>query len=184
MNLLRVAYMVAALVLSIAGVAGAPDASALTIDERLEDPVLEQRAREISKNIRCLVCQNQSIEDSEAELAKDLRVVVRERVLAGDSNQQVEEFLTARYGDWVLLQPPFNKMTLALWVGPAVVLLLGGLAGWRMFRSNRTGRTGPPVGDGLADFQQPTATTALSDSEKSQLEKLLADEQPTDREQQ
>lgn len=93
--------------------------------EMLKDPALEARARAISQEIRCLVCQNQSIDDSNADLAHDLRVIVRERLTAGDSDQQVKDYLTARYGDFVLLDPPMKTKTLILWTGPAALLLLG-----------------------------------------------------------
>jgi cytochrome c-type biogenesis protein CcmH len=93
--------------------------------EMLQDPVLEARARDISKHLRCLVCQNQSIDDSDADLAHDLRVLVRERLEQGDSNQQVIDYITARYGDFVLLKPPFEPATWLLWFGPAAILLLG-----------------------------------------------------------
>ncbi len=92
--------------------------------EMLGDPALEARARGLSKEIRCLVCQNQSIDDSNADLAKDLRILVRERLVAGDSDQAILDFLTARYGDFVLLRPPMELRTLALWYGPAVILML------------------------------------------------------------
>lgn len=95
-------------------------------DERLANPVLEARAREISKELRCLVCQNQSIDDSEADLAKDLRALVRERLRAGDSNEQVMTYIAARYGDFVRMTPPFAGSTLALWLGPLAILLAGG----------------------------------------------------------
>jgi cytochrome c-type biogenesis protein CcmH len=93
--------------------------------EMLQDPILEARARDISKHLRCLVCQNQSIDDSDADLAHDLRVLVRERLKQGDSNQQVIAYITARYGDFVLLKPPFEPATWLLWFGPAAILLLG-----------------------------------------------------------
>ncbi len=95
--------------------------------ERLADPALEARARVISQELRCLVCQNQSIDDSDAELAADLRRLVRERIVAGDSNEQVISFLVARYGDFVRLKPPFDPRTWLLWLGP-IVVLLGGCA--------------------------------------------------------
>ena len=91
----------------------------------LKDPALEARARAISRELRCLVCQNQSIDDSGADLAHDLRVIVRERLTAGDSDDQVKAYLVARYGDYVLLDPPFKATTLLLWLGPAALLLLG-----------------------------------------------------------
>jgi cytochrome c-type biogenesis protein CcmH len=112
--------LIAALVLYIAG---AGLASAVEPDEMLDDPVLEARAREISKNLRCLVCQNQSIDDSNADLARDLRIIVRQRLVAGDSNDQVTQYIVDRYGDFVLLRPPVKVTTYALWFGPAIILL-------------------------------------------------------------
>lgn len=102
-------------------------AGAVEPSEMLVDPVLEQRARDISKGLRCLVCQNQSIDDSNAGLARDLRVLVRERLTAGDSDQEAIDFIVARYGDFVLLKPPFKLGTLALWLGP---LGIAGMASW------------------------------------------------------
>ena len=94
-------------------------------DEMLADPALEARARELSRELRCMVCQNQSIDDSEAPLARDLRLLVRERLQAGDSDANVLDFLTARYGQFVLLRPRFGLDTALLWLAPAGVLLLG-----------------------------------------------------------
>ena len=105
----------------------ATQALAFTPDEVLKDSNLEARARIISKELRCMVCQNQSIDDSDAQLAKDLRVIVRERLTAGDSNAEVFEFVEARYGEFVLLKPRLNAHTIALWVSP-VLIVLGGLA--------------------------------------------------------
>ncbi|MCB9949272.1 MAG: cytochrome c-type biogenesis protein CcmH [Rhodospirillaceae bacterium] len=104
-----------------------PWAPALAVEpaEMLDDPVLEARARDISQELRCLVCQNQSIDDSNAPLAADLRVLVRERLAAGDSDDQVMAFVTSRYGDFVRLRPPVQDNTYILWFGPAVVLLAG-----------------------------------------------------------
>jgi cytochrome c-type biogenesis protein CcmH len=96
-------------------------------DEILPDPALEARARDLSKELRCMVCQNQSIDDSDAPLARDLRVLVRERLTAGDSDRQVLDFLTARYGDFVLLRPRLAADTVILWFTPAAVLALGAL---------------------------------------------------------
>lgn len=95
-------------------------------DEVLKDPQLESRARALSAGLRCLVCQNQSIDDSDAPLAKDLRVLVRERLLAGDSDEAVRDYVVARYGAFVLLKPPVNSHTLFLWLGPLLVLLGAG----------------------------------------------------------
>lgn len=100
-------------------------ALAVSPDEMLDDPVLEQRARDISAGLRCLVCQNQSIDDSDADLARDLRVLVRERLVAGDSNAEVEQYLVDRYGEYVLLNPRLNNHTLILWIAAPVLLALG-----------------------------------------------------------
>jgi len=101
-------------------------ARAVKPDEMLADPKLEARARDLSSELRCLVCQNQSIDDSDAPLAHDLRVLVRERLTAGDSNAQVMDYLVARYGEFVLLRPRFELQTAVLWGLPFVVLVLGG----------------------------------------------------------
>jgi cytochrome c-type biogenesis protein CcmH len=100
-------------------------AMAVQPDEMLSDPKLEARARELSGELRCLVCQNQSIDDSDAALAKDLRILVRERLKSGDSDRQVLDYLVARYGEFVLLRPRFNAHTMLLWTLPFAVLLLG-----------------------------------------------------------
>ena len=106
----------------------APAAFAVLPDEVLKDPALEARARMLSQELRCMVCQNQSIDDSDAPLARDLRLLVRERIAAGDSNDQVRDFLVARYGEFVLLKPRFSWRNAALWVAPFAVLLAGGIA--------------------------------------------------------
>ena len=110
----------------LAALLAAGPAFSVAVDETaLADPQAEAEAREIMKGIRCLVCQNQSIEDSNADLARDLRQIVRERVAAGDGEKEVHDFLRARYGDWVLLKPPFRARTLPLWIGPFLILALG-----------------------------------------------------------
>src|SRR5215475_987885 len=107
----------------------APSAAwAVQPDEVLSDAALEGRARALSKELRCMVCQNQSIDDSDAPLARDLRVLVRERLQAGDSDRQVIDFLVARYGEFVLLRPRLSPHTALLWLGPAAMLLIGGCA--------------------------------------------------------
>jgi len=122
--------------------------------------VLEERAREISKELRCLVCQNQSIDDSNAGLARDLRALVRERLLAGDSDSQVTDYVVARYGDFVLLRPPFKASTYALWLGPGVILLLGLIwAGAYMRRQPR----------------ETAEVIPLDDAERQRLKSLLDD---------
>ena len=103
-------------------------AFAVQPDEVLADPQLEGRARALSRDLRCLVCQNQSIDDSNAPLARDLRVIVRERLSAGDSDGEVIEFVTARYGDYVLLRTPFKTTTYLLWLGPLILLAAGAVA--------------------------------------------------------
>ena len=115
-------------------IAAASPAHAVRPDEMLADPALEARAREISRELRCLVCRNQSIDDSDADLAHDLRVLVRERLKSGDSNDQTIGFVRARYGDFVLLRPPFAIGTALLWGGPLLVLLLGAFAVARLYR--------------------------------------------------
>jgi cytochrome c-type biogenesis protein CcmH len=113
-------FQCAALIFSIA-VGPAP---AVQPDEILKDPVLEARARSISAGLRCLVCQNQSIDDSDAPLAKDLRILIRERLQAGNSNSQVVDYVVARYGDFVLLKPRFTARTWLLWFSPFAILLV------------------------------------------------------------
>jgi cytochrome c-type biogenesis protein CcmH len=115
----------------------ATPAPAVEPDEILADPALEARAREISKDLRCLVCQNQSIDDSDAQLARDLRVLVRERLTAGSTDREVIDYVVSRYGDFVLLKPPFKSTTLILWIGPGVIVGLGLLAVVLLFRRRR-----------------------------------------------
>ncbi|KRB01345.1 hypothetical protein ASD83_07510 [Devosia sp. Root685] len=125
-------------------------ALAVSPDEMLGDPVLEQRARDISAGLRCLVCQNQSIDDSDADLARDLRILVRERLVAGDSNAEVEQYLVDRYGEYVLLNPRLNNHTLILWIAAPVLLALGlfGLF-WAVRRS-----PSKPRGEALSDDER------------------------------
>lgn len=118
--------------------AWAMPAAAVDPGEMLADPALEARARDISKDLRCLVCQNQSIDDSDAQLARDLRVLVRQRLAAGSSNEEVVGYVVSRYGDFVLLRPPFKLSTYALWIGPAVIFV-GGLLAIVVFYRRRAG---------------------------------------------
>ena len=106
-------------------------ALAVMPDERLSDPMLESRARVISKELRCMICQNQSIDDSDATLAKDLRLLVRERLQKGDSDEAIFTYVRERYGDIVLLKPPLNAATLMLWGGPFLILLIAGVVLFR-----------------------------------------------------
>lgn len=135
-------------------------AFAVQPNEVLQDPVLENRAREISAGLRCLVCQNQSIDDSEAQLAKDLRLLVRERLVAGDTDQEVRDFLVQRYGEFVLLKPTFGAHTLLLWLAPAVVLFLGGIGAYLALRRR------PPQADAL-DPQEREAIETLLKQDRS-----------------
>ncbi|MEM9999575.1 MAG: cytochrome c-type biogenesis protein [Pseudomonadota bacterium] len=109
---------------------------AVTPEEILDDPALEERARELSAQLRCMVCQNQSIDDSDAELAKDLRVLVRERLVDGDTNEEVLAFVVDRYGEFVLLRPTLSGRNAILWATPAIVLLLGAI-GFFSYTRNR-----------------------------------------------
>lgn len=140
-----------ALVLSGAALAVEPN-------EMLKDPVLEARAREVSKMLRCVVCQNETIDESDADIAKDMRQLLRARILAGDSNKEVIDFLVGRYGDYVLLRPRFMPSTYVLWVGPAIILLLGA---WAVARRLRT--TASPASPLTPEEQ--SALEALDESE-------------------
>jgi cytochrome c-type biogenesis protein CcmH len=118
-------------------------ALAVQPDEIMKDPALEARARALSAELRCLVCQNESIDDSTAPLARDLRLLVRERIAAGESNAQVKHFLVQRYGEFVLLKPPVSARTALLWAGPFLVLVGAGLTLWRSARRQQA----QPVAD-------------------------------------
>jgi len=131
-----------------------PAAFAVQPDEVMSDPALEARARSLSSELRCLVCQNQSIDDSDASLAKDIRVLIRERIAKGESNEAVRDFLVSRYGDFILLKPPFKLETLLLWLSAPLTLLLGGFAIWRATR------------------RVATATPALSADEERRLAEI------------
>jgi cytochrome c-type biogenesis protein CcmH len=140
----------------------APLAHAVQPDEIMKDPAQESRARNLSKELRCMVCQNQSIDDSDAPLARDLRLLVRERIATGESDKQVLDFLVARYGEFVLLKPRLNLRTLLLWLLTPVVLISGGLALW--WHNRRRGRA---AGDDQAVMK-------LTAEEEARIEKLIA----------
>ncbi|ARQ00974.1 cytochrome c-type biogenesis protein [Pseudorhodoplanes sinuspersici] len=159
MQLLRFVAVIVALALLYA----APS-SAVQPDEILPDAALEQRARHLSRELRCMVCQNQSIDDSDAPLARDLRLLVRERLKAGDSDQQVLDFLTARYGDFVLLNPPLNWRTALLWALPTGLLVFGGLVLLMMARRQR----GRPLATDSSGHQAP-----LTPEEEARITTLL-----------
>ncbi|MBR2121141.1 MAG: cytochrome c-type biogenesis protein [Pseudomonadota bacterium] len=136
-------------------------------DEIMSDPAQEARARNLSRELRCMVCQNQSIDDSDAPLARDLRLLVRERIAAGNTDQQVMDFLVARYGEFVLLKPRVESRTLLLWLIPPLVLAGGGLALW--FGNRRRNR---------AALNEEGASFQLTPEEEARLEKLIASEEP------
>ena len=137
-------------------------ASAVEPGERLADPALEARARAIGGELRCLVCQNQSIDDSSADLAHDLRVLIRERISAGDTDAQVLQFMVHRYGDFILLKPPVKPDTYLLWFGPLAVLGVGAIGAGLYLRRSRGARQQAPA--------------PLSADERRRLDKLLAED--------
>jgi len=139
-------------------------------DEIMSDPAQEARARNLSRELRCMVCQNQSIDDSDAPLARDLRLLVRERIAAGSTDQQVMDFLVARYGEFVLLKPRVEGQTLILWLLPPLVLLGGGVALWL---GNRRRNRAAATEEG-ASFQ-------LTPEEEARLEKLIAGEESAEK---
>jgi cytochrome c-type biogenesis protein CcmH len=136
----RLAALLAVLLLSLPAFAVEPS-------EMLKDPALEARAREIGRALRCVVCQNQAIDDSNAEVAHDMRRAVRDRLSAGDSDRQVMDFMVARYGDYVLLKPPFKSGTWLLWLGGPLVLLLAGGALLLAARKRRVATAPAPLSD-------------------------------------
>jgi cytochrome c-type biogenesis protein CcmH len=149
---------------------GSSAAYAVQPDEIMSDPAKEARARDLSRELRCMVCQNQSIDDSEAPLARDLRLLVRERIAAGDSDGQVIDFLVARYGEFVLLKPRLELHTLLLWLLPPLVLAGGGMALW--MHSRRRARSA------AADDPDLFKLTA---EEESRLQRLIAPEPAADK---
>jgi cytochrome c-type biogenesis protein CcmH len=138
-----------------------PALAATSPDELLQKPEQEQRARELSQQLRCLVCQNQSIDDSDAELARDLRTLVRERIVAGDSDEEIIAYFTERYGDFILLKPPVEPATWGLWFGPALVLVVAGL-GLALYLRRRSSGV--------------RAIVPLSHDERSRLDALVAED--------
>lgn len=129
--------------------------------EVLDDPILEERARNISKNLRCLVCQNESIDDSNASLAKDLRILVRERLVAGDNNDEVLKFIVDRYGEFALLKPRSDGSNLILWLSGPLMLIIALIISFSFIKSNYNSKRG--------------SSTGLSDHEKSELKKIFSE---------
>ena len=130
-------------------------------NEVLSDPILEERARDISKNLRCLVCQNESIDDSNASLAKDLRILVRERLVAGDSDDEVLNFIVDRYGEFALLKPRSDGFNLILWLSGPLMLLIALIISFSFIKSNNMSKRG--------------STAVLSDHEKRELKKIVGE---------
>jgi cytochrome c-type biogenesis protein CcmH len=135
-------------------------AFAVTPDEMLADPRLEARAEALSAQLRCMVCQNESIDESDAPLAHDIRVLVRQKILAGDSDAEIRAFLVARYGDFILLKPPFKPETFLLWTAPLLLLLAGGAAIALSFRRRKT----------------PVPLACLNEAEREKLAAIVGDE--------
>jgi len=152
----RVLFLFVALLLATARLAGAVEPS-----ERLADPALEARARAISQELRCLVCQNESIDESGADLAHDLRVLLRERLKAGDTDQQAIQYIVARYGDFVLLKPPVEPATYLLWFGPGALLVIAAVGAGVRLRHRKPDKGPSP----------------LTDTEKRRLDELLREDQ-------
>jgi cytochrome c-type biogenesis protein CcmH len=150
--------------MALVALLGLAASAALAVEpgERLADPALEARARSLGGELRCLVCQNQSIDDSNADLAHDLRVLIRERITAGDTDAQVLQYMVRRYGDFILLKPPVNADTYVLWFGPFAVLALGALGAALFLRRARR--------------LPQQAPAPLSADERRKLEKLLAED--------
>jgi cytochrome c-type biogenesis protein CcmH len=157
-NMLRFFFTAAVL---IGAVLAAPPARAVEPDELLKDPKLEARARKISAGLRCLVCQNQSIDDSNAGLARDLRILVRERLTKGDTDEQAMDFIVARYGEFVLLKPRFVPHNYILWIGPGAILLLSLLIARRVFRKD------------AAKGRNKLEPQALTEAEEARLNDIL-----------
>jgi cytochrome c-type biogenesis protein CcmH len=133
-------------------------ALALAQEMSLADPKLEQRARDLSREIRCVVCQSQSVAESDADIAKDVRAIIREQIAAGKSDQEVRDYLVARYGDFVLFDPPFKASTYALWIGPFAILVVAAIGVTIYFRRRA---------------QEPARVSELSADEESRVERLL-----------
>ncbi|SFN57717.1 cytochrome c-type biogenesis protein CcmH [Cohaesibacter marisflavi] len=164
----RVVYrLFAALLLALSFQLATGPAFAVKPDEMLEDPKLEARARDISEGLRCLVCQNQSIDDSDAPLARDLRILVRERLSKGDTDQRVKSFLVDRYGEFVLLKPTFSSKNLLLWAFGPLVLILGVMAIFLFYRRNRM----------IAQKAEVEGKNHLSEAEQERLNAILSDDE-------
>lgn len=163
---LEVSRLVCAVVAALVALSAAP-AGAVTPQEQLQDKALEHRARDISAGLRCLVCQNQSIDDSDAPLAHDLRVLVRERLTAGDNDQQVRDYIVARYGEFVLLRPPFSSETLLLWLMPLFALVGAVLILLNAFGTERNVPSAGPLTSLTPEEQAALDALMKSDDKKT-----------------
>lgn len=152
--MIRILLFLSAMMLAVA-------AHAVQPDEMLSDPVLEERAREVSQALRCVVCQNQDIDSSDAGIARDMRLLVRERILAGDTNQQVLDFMVDRYGSYVLLRPPFNATTALLWFSPVLIGLIAALVAIMVLRGARKAKQRRP--EPLSPEEEAEVARALSE---------------------
>jgi cytochrome c-type biogenesis protein CcmH len=135
---------------------------ALAQEAQLSDPTLEQRARDLSREIRCVVCQSQSVADSDADIAREMRTMIREQIAAGKSDADIRDYLVARYGDFVLFDPPFKASTYALWIGPFAVLVIAGTGVVLYFRRRA---------------QEPVRTRALNAEEQDRVAQLLREKE-------
>lgn len=140
---------------------------AVNPEEIMADPEMEANARAVSRHLRCVVCQNQSIDDSDADLARDMRVLVRDRIMAGDTNREVLDYMVSRYGNYVLLKPPFEASTYVLWIGPGVIFLLG-LIAVGVFMYQRRPQVVP-----LDEKNRNGKASGLTDEERKKLNKLM-----------
>ena len=150
--------LIAVLAVLLLAAFAAPAGYAVQPDEIMADPAKEARARDLSRELRCMVCQNQSIDDSDAPLARDLRILVRERLAAGETDAEVKAFLVARYGDFVLLRPPLDWRTALLWSAPFLVLLVGAAGAMVALRRRRA---------------RPAAPAPLSAAEEQALDRIM-----------
>jgi cytochrome c-type biogenesis protein CcmH len=166
----QVRNLIAVLIVMLLAGFTASAAYAVQPDEIMSDPAKELRARDLSRELRCMVCQNQSIDDSEAPLARDLRLLVRERIAAGDSDAQVLDFLVARYGEFVLLKPRVEPHTLLLWLLPPLALAGGGVALW--INGRRRSKSAAAAAG---------STVKLTADEEARLQRLIAEEPLPDR---
>lgn len=155
--MIRPRILLAALLLACA--APAPISPAWAQEQQLVDPALEQRARNLAHEIRCVVCQSQSIAESDADIARDMRGLIREQINAGKSDQEIRDYLVARYGDFVLFEPPFKATTYVLWIGPFALLLAAAIGVIFYFRRRAA---------------QPVAMRELSDAERNRVVEILA----------